>query len=135
MRLTEPADPSVYTPVCLPTTNQDFTGQLATVAGWGATAEGGAEAHILQDLEGLRVVSDQKCREQLGSFSPDMLCAGGEEGRDACSGDSGGPLMVQEADTTITLVGVVSWGRGCARQGQPGVYAEVSSEWKFSIID
>ena len=49
-------------------------------------------------------------------------------------GDSGGPLVVQEADSTFTLMGVVSWGYGCARQGSPGVYAEVSSEWKYFIL-
>ena len=39
-------------------------------------------------------------------------------------GDSGGP-MVDIASNT--LVGVVSWGRGCADAQYPGVYAEVSS--------
>lgn len=137
VRLAEEADLSVYTPVCLPTTDQDFTGQLATVAGWGRTAEGGAEANILQELEGLEVLSYDQCQEKLGSgaLSPDMLCAGGEEGRDSCGGDSGGPLIVAE-DNTFTLMGVVSWGRGCARQGQPGVYAEVSKfiPWIQSTI-
>ena len=56
------------------------------------------------------------------------------EGKDACQGDSGGPLIVQEEDSTFTLMGVVSCGAGCAVQDQPGVYAEVSSEWKYFIV-
>ena len=44
----------------------------------------------MQELEGLRVLSDQQCRARLGSsaVSPDMVCAGGEEGRDSCQATS-----------------------------------------------
>jgi hypothetical protein len=37
-------------------------------------------------------------------------------------GDSGGPLIhvAADADQTKTLVGVVSWGNGCARREYPG---------------
>ena len=46
----------------------------------------------------------------------EMVCAGHEAGgRDACRGDSGGPLLVRDAATgTYTQAGVVSWGLGCA---------------------
>ena len=52
-----------------------------------------------------------------------------DTGKDSCQGDSGGPLVVEDSDTNQnTLVGVVSWGIGCARDGLPGIYAEVSSK-------
>ena len=36
-------------------------------------------------------------------------------------GDSGGPLFVECDDDTVVLVGIVSWGIGCADAGAPGV--------------
>jgi len=135
LRLAEDVDISVYTPACLPTLNQDFTGQSSLLTGWGATSEGGSTADTLQELDGLTIVSDTACGAAIGAvngysssdITSDMLCAGGEAGKDGCQGDSGGPLVVEDGTTEQdTLVGVVSWGIGCARSGLPGIYAEVS---------
>ncbi len=41
-------------------------------------------------------------------------------------GDSGGSLVVPDANGNYEVHGVVSWGRGCASPRQPGVYANVS---------
>lgn len=113
-------------------------GTTLTTSGWGALhdpGDGGAYyADVLHSVP-LPRVSDDACAEAYGSsfHSSDMLCAG-SAGKDACYGDSGGPLVapaVANPDLTdpddFRLVGVVSWGEGCARDGFPGVFARVSA--------
>jgi len=97
-------------------------GTVATTLGWGATSEGGQQSDQLMKVD-VPVNSDEDCRAAYGQFFvPDgMVCAGYPEGgKDACQGDSGGPLVVG-----TTLIGMVSFGAGCAQPGYPGVYAEV----------
>lgn len=99
------------------------TGTMATVLGWGRTSAGGARSNTLRSAQ-VPVVSDSDCAEAYSSYdSTTMLCAGYPEGGvDACQGDSGGPLMVGN-----TVIGIVSWGEGCAQAGKPGVYTRVSN--------
>ncbi|MBK1786722.1 S1 family peptidase [Prauserella cavernicola] len=98
-------------------------GTMATVLGWGRLSEGGEKSQTLRGAQ-VPVVDDPTCGESYRTYDPQtMLCAGFPEGGiDACQGDSGGPLVVGD-----TLVGVVSWGDGCAAAGKPGVYTRVSS--------
>ena len=74
---------------------------------------------------------------ERGTLPANMVCAGYKEGgKDACKGDSGGPLIQLEGDRA-TLIGVVSWGLGCAEKEQPGVYAKVAhfADWINGNID
>ena len=63
------------------------------------------------------------------SAGRDVLCAGHPQGgRDACRGDSGGALLLQDPRTlSWTAVGVVSAGHGCGRREFPGLYTRLAS--------
>ncbi|XP_055616515.1 trypsin-like [Toxorhynchites rutilus septentrionalis] len=117
-------------PVCLPQPNDNtYEGKTGIVTGWGRTAAG-VLSDTLQELR-VPILSNARCR-RLGYWSfqitNKMLCAGYVQGgRDSCQGDSGGPLHVYNNQTKRhEIVGVVSWGRGCAESNYPGVYARVN---------
>ncbi|XP_015261969.1 PREDICTED: suppressor of tumorigenicity 14 protein-like, partial [Gekko japonicus] len=115
-------------PICLPDASREFpAGKVLHVTGWGATAEEGSGALILQKAE-IRVINQTICKPLLTSpLTPRMICVGVLEGGiDACQGDSGGPLTSIEANNKMYLAGVVSWGEGCARRNKPGAYTRVS---------
>ncbi|TIU90217.1 MAG: trypsin-like serine protease, partial [Mesorhizobium sp.] len=70
-----------------------------------------------------------------GAITENMLCLGEKTGgKDSCQGDSGGPavLMLEPPQ----LVGIVSWGEGCARPDLYGVYTRVSAvkDWVEATI-
>jgi len=126
-------------PVCLPVdASNDYSGFVATVTGWGTTASGGSVSNKLREVD-VNVISNSQCKNDY-SYSSSwitarMLCAnvnGG--GKDACQGDSGGPLVSSGDGDGVTagqnyeLIGVVSWGSGCADADYPGVYARVTKE-------
>nr|XP_032619818.1 serine protease 53-like [Chelonoidis abingdonii] len=64
------------------------------------------------------------------SILPDMLCAAQEETNTSCEGDDGGPLICNEKGTWF-LAGLSSFGNGCGRKSQPGVYTEVRAYEKW----
>ncbi|CAG9117743.1 unnamed protein product [Plutella xylostella] len=116
-------------PICLPAGSRAYSGLVATVIGWGSLRESGPQPSILQEVS-IPVWSNQECRLKYGGAAPGgivdhMLCAG-KASMDSCSGDSGGPLMVNEG-SRWTQVGVVSWGIGCGKGQYPGVYTRVTA--------
>jgi secreted trypsin-like serine protease len=105
-----------------------------TVSGWGATQEGGSPVKDLRFVE-IPPVSRTTCNQPPsynGKISENMICAGRAlGGEDSCQGDSGGPLITDKTTGVPKLVGIVSWGEGCAQVAKYGVYTRVPrySSW------
>ena len=131
--------------VCLPSCEDQFsfrfnngTGTRCWVAGWGKDSETGTFQFIQRKVD-LPLVEKNTCeaklkaamnlrRQGLGNtfnLSPSEICAGAELGKDACTGDGGSPLVCQAQSGRWTVVGLVTWGVGCASD-VPGVYARIS---------
>ncbi|XP_006882344.1 PREDICTED: plasma kallikrein [Elephantulus edwardii] len=115
-------------PICLP--SKDDTNTIYTncwITGWGYTKEKGEIQSILQKAN-IPLVTNQECQARYRDYdiTKQMICAGYKEGgRDACKGDSGGPLVCKHQGIWH-LVGITSWGEGCARKDHPGVYTKVA---------
>ncbi|KAJ8687238.1 hypothetical protein QAD02_023032 [Eretmocerus hayati] len=118
--------------VCLPRVFERFNyiGSTGVAIGWGRLGEGRPLSLQLRKVE-LPIMSEEEC---LRSEYPktrvtrNMFCAGYLEGKkDSCAGDSGGAFNVRKGNGAMDLVGIVSFGRGCARPKFPGVYTKVSN--------
>jgi len=126
---------NIVAPVCLPAdTSELYVGRVATVTGWGTLSSGGSQPNTLQEVN-VNVRSNTQCQGNYGanSITSAMVCAA-DTGKDSCQGDSGGPMVTAE-NGRQALIGVVSWGIGCANPSFPGVYARVTSvkSWIQSI--
>ncbi|XP_049885878.1 trypsin, alkaline C-like [Pectinophora gossypiella] len=107
-------------------------------AGWGAISQGGPTSPVLLDVT-IYTINQELCTQRYADLRPwpqvvtrNMICAGILDvgGKDACQGDSGGPLYYIDNYHNI-LVGVVSWGHGCANETYPGISTAVSpyTDW------
>lgn len=95
--------------------------------GFGTTSAGGSTSSKLRHVEVAFVPSNTCNSMYSGGITDNMICAA-DPNQDSCQGDSGGPLY-DEANNA--LVGVVSWGYGCADEDYPGVYSKVSAKWDW----
>jgi secreted trypsin-like serine protease len=126
-------------PVCAPDSALDYAYYKSQCSGWGTLVSGGACCPQTLQYVTLNVTTNTFCDAVYSTrITDDMVCASDNVGgtqRDSCQGDSGGPLTIKEADGTFRLVGIVSWGIGCA-SGYPGVYARVPyfNDWVTSNI-
>ncbi|XP_074833056.1 transmembrane protease serine 5 [Carettochelys insculpta] len=142
MKLAEPLNFSeAIHAVCLPLAHQDFPhGTHCWVSGWGYTRPEHVHVSELLKEASVPLISPKKCNSSClysGKLTPRMLCAGYLDGKvDACQGDSGGPLVCQD-ELAWRLVGIVSWGTGCADPNSPGVYTKVAEflDWIYHVVE
>ena len=111
-------------------------GTKTKVIGYGTTSQGGEDAFLLQcGCTPIIAKNDPRVEYSPDRIKNGMILAGKAfqtpaTNVDSCQGDSGGPLLYVYNGTTY-LVGLVSWGTGCALYGYPGVYTDVNyyREW------
>ncbi|XP_072024525.1 ovochymase-like [Amphiura filiformis] len=136
--------PITYTdyisPLCLPNEIQEqalvIPGKEGVITGWGREGDFAPSSRDLKRVR-LSIVDQQECLDAHNYLvTSNMFCAAATN-RDACSGDSGGPLAMQDSDSRWYLVGLVSWGIGCANPRYPGVYSRVQRfrQWIDYTID
>ncbi|CAH0605506.1 unnamed protein product [Chrysodeixis includens] len=112
-------------PVAIPRESFNLpVGTEALVSGFGTTSYEGPSSSVLMAAQ-VKIIDQQTCLRaymRIAAITDGMVCALGHNPlRDACQGDSGGPLV-----TNNHVVGIVSWGEGCASSQYPGVYTRVS---------
>jgi len=136
---------------CLPGCDNQFdyqfrngTGVRCWVAGWGKDGKDG-NFQIIQNKVDVPLMNSFECQDRMKQalgrdagrnfqLSESEVCAGGEEGKDACDGDGGAPLVCLSKDNRWNVVGIVTWGVDCARKGVPGVYANIANDKVLNFI-
>ena len=120
-------------------TSYDTSDCFAT--GWGKDKFGSDGEYqvilkqVQMDIEDHDQCENEFQQSRLGkNFQLDdsFLCAGGQQGKDTCKGDGGGPLVCPSKSNPgrYEQVGIVAWGLGCGEE-TPGVYADVSKALRF----
>ena len=130
IHLTQPVNEPNVTPIAYDISSSPTpSGTASETAGWGRTSQGGPASDTLLEVT-VPIIDRDTCNaldSYNGVVTDNMLCAGYMSGgKDSCNGDSGGPLIANN-----TLIGIVSWGYGCARETKPGVYTNVKqyADW------
>jgi len=128
--------------ICLPKQGFVIDEARCFASGWGKDVFGkeGTYQVILKKFE-LPIVPRNICQDhlrttRLGKYfelHSSFICAGGEPGKDTCTGDGGSPLVcpIPDLPGRYVQVGIVDWGIGCGENHIPGVYANVGqfSDW------
>jgi len=111
-----------------------------TTLGFGTTSAGGS-ASTAQLEATVNFKDSNTCGNNYGYASyeiTDRMNCGYTQGKDACQGDSGGPFVKKGSASDGSddiLVGIVSWGYGCASNNFPGVYADVLNQRDWIVTE
>nr|XP_023021634.1 serine protease 7-like [Leptinotarsa decemlineata] len=115
-------------PICLLSDPNEVASKYF-LSGWGKTeTEQVSRTKMKVDIP---PYDKQNCQEKYSLWgiriADTQLCAGAEGGKDSCTGDSGGPLMMTPNGTVWFAAGIVSYGIGCGLEGWPGIYTNIPS--------
>lgn len=122
---------------------ESLIGSNGAIAGWGAIefpdVLNAVYPTTLQDAF-VPIITNEACNAPQsydGLITDAHLCAGFADGKiDACAGDSGGPLFVNQ-NGVRTQAGIISFGIGCGLPLFYGIYTDISSftPWLGEYID
>ncbi|CAG5019506.1 unnamed protein product [Parnassius apollo] len=122
-------------PIAIGSLDDVKPGSMTSISGWGHLQFKKSRMQDLVRRVSIPVMDDEECRTLSNGFfkniTPRMFCAGYRAGaKDSCQGDSGGPAVINGK-----LVGLVSFGVGCAFPDTPGVYSKIPvvRDWIRSI--
>lgn len=114
-------------------------GAEVAIVGWGSQepfVDSQPEASSLLQAR-LSLLDRESCVGRLNSHATEevfisdrMMCAvsSADQVADACTGDSGGPLLHWDIQSSEwSQLAIISWGFGCAEPGLPGVYTNLHS--------
>ncbi|XP_063181294.1 LOW QUALITY PROTEIN: acrosin-like [Chroicocephalus ridibundus] len=141
LELDQPVQYSYYTQLTYVPDAPLRVSELRTchISGWGSTtARSGGSTDLLQKAK-VHLIDVNLCncsRWYRGAIHTHNLCAGCPQGGiDTCQGDSGGPLVCKHNNADqFWLVGVTSWGKGCARANQPRVYTSTQHFYDWILV-
>ncbi|XP_052745375.1 trypsin-7-like [Bicyclus anynana] len=127
----------VARPIAIGSRNDVRAGVMTAISGWGHLVYKKSTMQDILHRVTVPVMDQEECRAMpAGNYdkiTPRMFCAGYVNGtKDSCQGDSGGPVVAN-----ARLIGLVSYGVGCAAPRQPGVYANVplARQWIRSVTN
>ncbi|KAH8282432.1 hypothetical protein KR054_007733, partial [Drosophila jambulina] len=106
------------------TEKEPESGSECRVTGWGDTYSASNLGAPVLLFVNLTISNYNYCRQKYGTYgkiTKGNICASAP-GKDSCQRDSGGPLV---SLPDLKLIGIVSWGQGCAQPDYPGVYTSV----------
>ncbi|NWS36827.1 ACRO protein, partial [Polioptila caerulea] len=129
LELDQPVDCSDYIQLACVPDSALAVHELKTcyIAGWRASPDSAPSPHVMLQEAKVRLIDVQLCNSSRwygGAVHPQDLCAGDPRGGiDTCQGDIGGPLVCKDnVGDYFWLVGLASWGKGCAGAKRPGVF-------------
>ncbi|XP_030386071.1 seminase [Scaptodrosophila lebanonensis] len=98
-------------------------GEHLRVSGWGLIDPNASTPHMHLRSVVVPILQKKQCKKTYRAsvfLTDSMFCAGVLGQKDACTFDSGGPMVYGKQ-----LCGIVSFGIGCASHKFPGVYTDV----------
>ncbi|XP_017880348.2 venom protease-like isoform X2 [Ceratina calcarata] len=123
-------------PICLPVgriRHLDFVNTHPFLAGWGRLGWEEPTSDVLMEVQ-VPVTTTEACAKAYEYMTNNknyesVICTGSKDGKDACKGDSGGPVMLP-INGSYYVIGVISSGEGCGF-GPPALNIRVTSYLKF----